>query len=66
MSPVIKSILLGQTKSDEGVPLGLVNYMVLNRQGNTPTCRIGIRKGYLWFRLDILALRQTINIWSDA
>lgn len=66
MSAITESIRVGVTRDDSGVPLGLVNWMILNQKGLRPRLqRIGKRTGYLWFIIRIKHLLTNTHIWTD-
>lgn len=64
-SPVIREMLAGNTRDDNGVPLGLVNYMVHNRLPTQRHVRIGTRIGVLHFVLALGGIGMNLNIWND-
>lgn len=60
-----RAIKAGVTRSDEGVPIGLVNWMVLQRRPTIRAVRVGQRYGYMWFKLDIGHEKARVHIWED-
>lgn len=65
MSVITESLAVGVTRCDEGVPLGLINWMVRNRE-DTGICtvRIGKEVGYLWWIIKLRHIKMRWFIWN--
>jgi hypothetical protein len=64
-SPIMLELLEGSTHDANGVPVGLVNWMVLNNAPRQRAVRVQDRMGYMHFRLWLDRVGIILNIWND-
>lgn len=62
---LIDEIAAGTTRDQQGVPLGMVNYMVHSRAPHQRTVRIGDRLGTLHFTVNLTGPRVRFHVWDD-
>ena len=66
-SPIMEEITEhGNTHDADGVPLGLINYMIGNRLPRQRAVRVGDRIGYLHFSTSLIGSKRNLHIWDDV
>ena len=65
-SPLMEEVRQGRTKDYDGVPLGLINYMVHTREPRQQHVRIGNRVGTLHFVTKLPLSGLNLRIFNDA
>ena len=66
-SPVIAEIVAGGTHTQEGVPLGLINYMIHNRgQFDMPLSRVESKAGLMWWKGELPLTKKRLFVWNEV